>query len=322
MFLRTSEFLWQEGHTAHVDHGDAAAYARRIHMDVYRDFLVNVLAVPVHVGQKTAAERFAGATNSLTCEGIMRDGKALQMATSHELGQNFARAFDITYSTAEGDEQHAWTTSWGSSSRMVGGLIMAHGDERGMRTPPRVAPVQAVVVVVRDEDDVLDQAGKLADSLADAGVRTKVDKDVHVGFGRRLTDWELKGVPVRLELGPRDVKEGNATLVRRDREGKETVPLDRAAAAVRDLLGEIQDEMLKQATEFRDSVTSDVDSVEEAAEAGEAGAARIAWDVLGAEGERELLSRGVSVRCLQRADGTIPDDTDEPDLVAIVARAY
>ena len=322
IFLRTSEFLWQEGHTAHVDQADAAAYARRIHMDVYRDFLVNVLAVPVHVGQKTAAERFAGATNSLTCEGIMRDGKALQMATSHELGQNFARAFDITYSTAEGDEQHAWTTSWGSSSRMVGGLIMAHGDERGMRTPPRVAPIQAVVVVVRDEDDVLAQAGKLTDALADAGVRSKLDKDVHVGFGRRLTDWELKGVPVRLELGPRDVKEGNATLARRDRDEKTTVPLDGAAGVVKDLLAEIQDEMLKQATEFRDSVTADVDSVEEAAEAGENGAARIPWDVLGADGERELLSRGVSVRCLQRADGSIPDDIEEPDLVAIVARAY
>src|SRR4051794_6875816 len=322
IFLRTSEFLWQEGHTAHVDQADAAAYARRIHMDVYRDFLVNVLAVPVHVGQKTAAERFAGATNSLTCEGIMRDGKALQMATSHELGQNFARAFDITYSTAEGDEQHAWTTSWGSSSRMVGGLIMAHGDERGMRTPPRVAPIQAVVVVVRDEDEVLEQARRLADALADAGVRTKLDADVHVGFGRRLTDWELKGVPVRLELGPRDVKDGNATLARRDRDEKSTVPLDGAGAVVKDLLGEIQDELLTQATEFRDSVTADVDSVEAAAEAAETGAARIPWEVLGTDGERELLSRGVSVRCLQRADGTIPDDIDEPDLVAVVARAY
>jgi prolyl-tRNA synthetase len=322
IFLRTSEFLWQEGHTAHVDRADAAAYARRIHNDVYRDFLVNVLAVPVHVGLKTKAERFAGATHSLTCEGVMRDGKALQMATSHELGQNFARAFDITYTTADGDQEHAWTTSWGSSTRMVGGLIMAHGDERGMRVPPRVAPVQVVVVVVRDEDGAEAHGRKLIDELAASGVRAKLDNAVHVGFGRRLTDWELKGVPIRLELGPRDLKAGTLTLVRRDKDGKLVVPLQDVAGVVQGLLGEIQDELLSQATAFRDSVTVDVQTVEEAADAGQTGAARVAWDVLGPDGERTLLQRGVSVRCIQRADGSMPDTEDEPGLLAVVARAY
>jgi prolyl-tRNA synthetase len=322
IFLRTSEFLWQEGHTAHVDGDDAAAYARRIHLDVYRDFLVNVLAVPVFVGLKTRAERFAGAVNSLTCEGMMRDGKALQMATSHELGQNFARAFDITYTAADGQREHVWTTSWGSSSRMVGGLIMAHGDERGMRVPPRVAPIQAVVVAVRDEDDVVSRARELTEELATGGVRAKLDAEVHVGFGRRLTDWELKGVPVRLEIGPRDLKDGNVTLVRRDQDEKLVVPIESAAALVQGLIDEIQAEMLAQATTFRDSVTVDVETVEDAAAAGESGAARIPWDVLGSDGERSLLAGGVSVRCIQRADGSIPDSEDEPGLVAIVARAY
>lgn len=147
LFLRTSEFLWQEGHTAHADQASAAAYARRIHADVYRDVLAAALAIPVFVGTKTRAERFAGATSTLACEGIMRDRKALQLATSHELGQNFAKAFDITYTDAGGAVQHAWTTSWGSSTRMIGGLIMAHGDDRGLRVPPQVAPVQVAVVV-------------------------------------------------------------------------------------------------------------------------------------------------------------------------------
>jgi prolyl-tRNA synthetase len=205
---------------------------------------------------------------------------------------------------------------------MVGGLIMAHGDERGMRVPPRVAPIQAVVVAVRDEDDVVARARELTEELATGGVRAKLDAEVHVGFGRRLTDWELKGVPVRLEIGPRDLKDGNVTLVRRDQDEKLVVPIASAAALVQGLIDEIQAEMLAQATTFRDSVTVDVETVEDAAAAGESGAARIPWDVLGSDGERSLLAGGVSVRCIQRADGSIPDSEDEPGLVAIVARAY
>ncbi|MGN6198444.1 aminoacyl--tRNA ligase-related protein, partial [Humibacter sp.] len=152
LFLRTTEFLWQEGHTAHATAEDAAEYARRIHLEVYRDFLQNTLAIPVLVGVKSPRERFAGAVNTMTCEGMMGDGKALQLATSHELGQNVARAFDITYTDAAGTERICWTTSWGASTRMMGGLIMSHGDQAGLRVPPRIAPIQVVVIAVKDDE--------------------------------------------------------------------------------------------------------------------------------------------------------------------------
>jgi prolyl-tRNA synthetase len=322
LFLRTSEFLWQEGHTVHASAADAAAYALRIHHDVYRDFLVDTLALPVLLGRKTAEERFAGAINTMTCEGITRDRKALQLATSHELGQNFARAFDITYTDEGGDVQTAWTTSWGASTRLVGGLIMGHGDASGLRLPPRIAPTQVAIVVVRDEDGAVGKAQELGDAIAAAGFRVKVDADVHTGFGRRAVDWELKGVPLRIDLGPRDLAEGQVTLLRRDSGEKSQVPLDQAVHLVGDLLDDIQAAMLAEATEFREATTTDVASVEEALEVGREGVGRIEWAKLGTEGERRLLGDGVSVRCLQRPDGSVPASEDEPDLQAIVARAY
>ncbi len=322
LFLRTSEFLWQEGHTVHQSEADAAAFALRIHHDVYRDFLVDTLAVPVLLGRKTAEERFAGATNTMTCEGITRDRKALQLATSHELGQNFARAFDITYTDESGEVQTSWTTSWGASTRLVGGLIMGHGDERGLRLPPRIAPTQVAIVVVRDEGGALDAARELGDAIAAAGARVEVDADVHTGFGRRATDWELKGVPLRIDLGPRDLAEGQATVIRRDTGEKRQVPLGEVAAMTAGLLEEIQAAMLAEATEFRDAATTDVADVDAALEVGREGVGRIEWARLGTEGERRLLDEGVSVRCIQRPDGTVPASEDEPDLLAIVARAY
>jgi prolyl-tRNA synthetase len=322
LFLRTTEFLWQEGHTAHATEADAAAYALGIHLEVYRDFLTEVLAIPAWVGRKTARERFAGATNTLTCEGVMGDSKALQLATSHELGQNFSRAFEITYSDAEGEEQLAWTTSWGSTTRLVGGLIMAHGDERGLRLPPRIAPTQVAIVVVRDEDGAVERAHELGKEIAAAGVRVKVDDAVHVGFGRRAIDWELKGVPLRIDLGPRDLAEGVATIARRDQDERSQVPLGELAGQLPDLLEQAQQAMLDQATRFRDEATVEVESVAEASEAAQQGVAKIAWEKLGAEGEAKLLEDGVSVRCIQRPDGSVPAADDEPDLVAIVARAY
>ena len=205
LFLRTTEFLWQEGHTAHATGEDSNAYAERILRDVYADFMINVLAIPVITGRKTAAERFPGAINTLACEAMMGDGKALQMGTSHDLGQNFAKVFDITYLDANGETQLCWTTSWGTSTRMVGGLIMAHGDDQGLVLPPVVAPIQVVVLLVRDEDGAGDAAARLADELKAAGVRVRLDDQVATSFGRRATDWEIKGVPVRIEVGPRDV---------------------------------------------------------------------------------------------------------------------
>lgn len=322
LFLRTSEFLWQEGHTAHATEAEAKAYALRIHLDVYQDFMVNVLAMPVFIGRKTRQERFAGAVNTLACEAMMRDGKALQMGTSHELGQNFAKAFDITYQGVDGTQQMAWTTSWGSSTRMVGGLIMAHGDDNGLRVPPRLASIQVVVMVIRDDEGVVDAATALADELRAAGVRVRLDARTDTSFGRRATDWELKGVPVRVEVGPRDLAKGEVTVVRRNTSEKHQAALAGLAATVPALLEEIQASMLAEATAFRDAHTVEVTTVDEAREAAQTGFAKIPWTTLGTDGEAELAKDAITVRCIQRPDGSIPDTEDEPGNIAIVARSY
>ncbi len=323
VFLRTTEFLWQEGHTAHATSEDAAAYARRIAHDVYEDFMVNVLALPVVVGRKTASERFPGAVNTITCEAMMGDGKALQNGTSHELGQNFASAFGIGYLDDQGAQQTAWTTSWGVSTRMVGGLIMGHGDDRGLKVPPRLAPIQAVVVAVRDDDAVLERCRELAAELAGSGVRAELDVNVEVSMGRRVTDWELKGVPVRLELGPRDLADDAVTLVGRISGTKASVPLAGVGRAVADALDAQQSEILSQATDRRDSRTAECAGFEDTLEAARSGWARVSWDALGREeGEALLAESSVSVRCLVRPDGSLPLADSEPDLVAVCARAY
>jgi prolyl-tRNA synthetase len=321
LFLRTSEFLWQEGHTAHADEADAARYARQIHHDVYSDFLTNVLGLPAFLGIKTVRERFAGATSTMTCEGMMGDGKALQMATSHELGQNFAKAFDIKYLGEDGVEHLCWTTSWGASSRLVGGLIMGHGDDNGLVIPPRLAPHEVVVLTVRDEEEVTDAAASIQAQLLGAGIRSHLDRG-SASFGRRVTDWEIKGVPVRVEVGPRDLAEGKVTLARRDSGEKITVALQDAPGTVADLLASIQQGLYGRALARRDERTADVGSLDEAIEAGQSGFARIPWGLVGDEGETILNAKALSVRCLQRADGTVPDSGDEPELVAIVARSY
>lgn len=323
LFLRTSEFLWQEGHTAHATHDDAKAYAERILWDCYADFMINVLALPVLPGRKTARERFPGAINTLTCEGMMRDGKALQMGTSHELGQNFAKAFDVTYQSSEGQLAHAWTTSWGTSTRMVGGLIMGHGDDAGLRLPPRVAPTQVVVLLVKADGGAGDAAAALVDELKRAGVRAALDARTDTGFGRRAVDWELKGVPVRVEVGPRDLADGNVTLVRRDREGKESVPLASVAGHLPGLLDQIQADLLAEATAARDARIVDVATVAEAAAAAETGWGRINFQVLkAADGEAKLREKAVTVRCLRQPDGSLPPSEDDPDTLAFVAKAY
>lgn len=321
LFLRSSEFLWQEGHTAHASYEDASRYARRIHTDVYNDFLEKVLAVPTFLGIKPASERFAGAINSMTCEGMMRDGKALQMATSHELGQNFAKAFDIYFQNEQGQAELCHTTSWGASTRLVGGLIMAHGDDRGLVLPPRLAPTQAVVVAGRDEPEVNEACERIAAQLKGAGVRVLVDKG-RGSFGRRLTDWEIKGVPVRIEVGPRDLAQGVVAMARRDSGAKVTLAIESLATQVPDLLEEIQGLMFEGALSFRDGLTRDVSSIPEAVEAAQDGFARLAWDLVGAEGEAVLRADAITVRCLQRADGTMPVSDDESGLICIVSKSY
>jgi prolyl-tRNA synthetase len=322
LFLRTTEFLWQEGHTAHASRQDAAGYARRIHLEVYRDFLRSVLALPVLIGVKTARERFAGAINTMTCEAMMGDGKALQIATSHELGQNFAKAFDMTFSDAEGRRQLCWTTSWGSTTRIVGGLIMGHGDDSGLLVPPRLAPTQVVVLAVKDDPAVLAATGEQFDRLDRAGVRARVDDAVGKGFGRRVTDWELKGVPLRIEVGPRDLEAGHVTIVRRDTGERVRTEAAATAQAVPGLLETIQNDVLARAEDQLARRTVQTESIEEAREAARVGFARIPWRILGLEGETSLATDAVTVRCLQTAAGQIPQDTSADDVMAVVGRSY
>jgi len=321
LFLRTSEFLWQEGHTAHASEADASAYAKRIHLEVYDNFLREVLAVPTYLGMKTKRERFAGATNTYTCEGMMGDGKALQMATSHELGQNFAKAFEMKYLGDDSNEHFAWTTSWGASTRLVGGLIMAHGDDAGLRVPPRLAPIQVVILCVRDEPEVVEAAHRIASELREAGLRIEVDTRAG-SFGRRITDWELKGVPLRIEVGPRDLAEGLVTLVRRDSGDKTQVALEAVAVDAGLCLDVMQNELFAAALSRRNDNTAVVSSVDDAIAAGAEGFAKISWDLLGPEGEALLNTKAMSVRCVQREDGTLPESGDEGGLVALVARSY
>ena len=322
LFLRTTEFLWQEGHTAHASEADARGYARRILHDVYEDVLVNVLSVPVVVGCKTVRERFAGATSTYTLEAMMGDGKALQMGTSHELGQNFARAFGIDYLAASGQRELAWTTSWGITTRLIGGVVMAHGDDLGLRVPPRLAPVQVAVLMVKEGNGVAEVARKLTAALHSAAVRVMLDERVDVPFGRRAIDAELKGYPVRIEVGPRDIAESRVMVVRRVTGERIAVPIDSVVTLVTSALEADQKTLYEQALAEQKRRTAEVTSVSEAIEAASTGWARLPWSAVGSEGEAELNAQGITVRCLVRADGGVPGSEDEPDLVAVVGRAY
>jgi prolyl-tRNA synthetase len=323
LFLRTTEFLWQEGHTAHATEDDARAYALQILNDVYRSTMVDVLRVPVLTGHKTARERFAGANKTWTCEGMMGDGKALQMGTSHELGQNFSRPFDITYSNASGSLEYVWQTSWGASTRLVGALVMAHGDDFGLRLPPAVAPAQVVVMVVKDDVAVGEAAARFRSELAAAGHRVRLDDRTDTSFGRRSVDWELKGVPVRVEVGPRDLADGNVTVVVRHTREKRTVALGGVAAEVAAALESADRDLLAEATSFRESRTADAATLDEAIEAGSVGFARVPMVALGPDGEDRLAQHALSIRCLQRPDGSLSGQGDpEEELVAVVGRSY
>jgi len=259
-FLRTLEFLWQEGHTAHATEREAAEEVARM-LEVYREVAEDVAAVPVYKGEKSASERFAGADHTYSIEALMPDGRALQAATSHELGQNFAKAYDITFAAEDQTVQHAWTTSWGMSWRMLGALIMVHGDDRGLRLPPKMAPLEAVIVpIVRaGSEDVTAAARELFARLKTAGFRVKLDeRDLRPG--NKFADWEMRGVPLRIEFGAKDLEAGVATVVRRDKEkgedgGKLTVPLGELAARIPALLDDIQANLLAQAREFLASHT-------------------------------------------------------------------
>src|ERR687897_1934064 len=255
LFLRTTEFLWQEGHTAHETEDEAMAEALRILHDVYADTAEQVLAVPVLRGRKSASERFPGAVETFAIEALMRDGKALQAGTSHYLGQNFARAYNVRFTDRSGKEQYAYATSWGASTRLVGGLIMAHGDDSGLRLPPAVAPYQIAIVPISSVDSgwtrMREASEGLATTLRAAGLRVSLDDREEIRPGFKFNEWELRGVPLRLELGERELDDGQATLVRRDTGAKERTSTDGIASRTRELLVEIQRRLLEEAHAFR-----------------------------------------------------------------------
>jgi prolyl-tRNA synthetase len=261
LFLRTLEFLWQEGHTAHATHDEAEEEARKI-LGIYRDFMEGWMAMPVVTGQKTDAERFAGALRTYSCEAMMQDNKALQAGTSHNLGQNFAKAFELKFQAEHGGQEFAWNTSWGVSTRLVGGLVMTHGDDIGIRVPPLLAPIEMVIVPIYKTDEersaMLEAADRVTRRLADwerrdpGRLRVHVDDRDGMKPGAKYYEWELRGVPVRMELGPRDLEKNQGVLVRRDNREKRPVSLDALGEDVADLLMRIQEDMLIAARERRE----------------------------------------------------------------------
>ncbi|HET9103793.1 MAG TPA: proline--tRNA ligase [Solirubrobacteraceae bacterium] len=322
LFLRTSEFLWQEGHTAHTTRAEAHAYALRILHEVYADAMIQELAIPVFRGRKTEREKFAGAEISWSCEGVMRDGKALQMGTSHELGQNFARAFGIQFTDRDGQLRHVWQTSWGVSTRLLGAMIMVHGDDQGLRVPPRLAPIQVVVMAARAGEGVLQAAGTVVEDLQRRGIRVELDGRLEISLGRRIIDHELRGVPLRIELGPRDLAAGQGIVARRALGSKETLALSVLAERVPQMLIDDQHALLGQATTLREARTRRATTIEDAQGAAAEGFARIAWRELNVDGEKQLAKAGVSVRCLLREDDQPVDDTSAAGVDALLARAY
>lgn len=274
-FMRTSEFLWQEGHTAHATKEDAwetVLWGIETYQDVYRE----LFALPGYVGRKSESEKFAGADATLTYEMLMPGGKALQGCTSHDLGQNFSKAFDITFKNKEEGVSHVWQTSWGFTTRSIGALIMQHGDDNGLRLPPRVAPVQAIVLPIRDVSR--DVVGEIVAELKAAGVRVKVD-DSDDTLGSKINTWELKGVPLRLEIGPKDLEAGVVTVARRDNGEKQQIARAELVARIPELLEEIQAAMLAEAEVFLAANTHDVDSYDRFKEIleGERGFLRAFW---------------------------------------------
>lgn len=262
-FLRTSEFLWQEGHTAHATKQEAIEEAEMIH-EVYTRFAEDYMAMPVIKGHKSESERFAGADDTLTIEALMQDGKALQAGTSHFLGQNFAKAFDVKYATADNKEEYVWATSWGVSTRLVGGLIMTHSDDEGLVLPPRLAPIQVVIVPIpKPTDEVMVVAEKIATELKEKGVRVKIDKDDKKRPGFKFAEYEMKGVPVRIGIGKRDLDKGVVEIARRDTKEKESIALDDCVDHVYGLMETIQTNLLTRAKQFRSDRTTSVDTFEE-----------------------------------------------------------
>lgn len=266
-FIRGSEFLWQEGHTAHQKAEEADAQTIEA-LEMYKDFFENFLAIPIFIGKKSEREKFAGALYSTSCEALMMDGKALQIATSHNLGQNFSKPFNVMFQNNQGEREFVHQTSWGLSIRSIGGLILTHGDSKGLILPPKVAPIQVVIVPIlgkgQEQDKItLEKSQELAQKLLAEEIRTELDLREEVTPGWKFNEWEVKGVPIRLEIGPRDLENKSVTLARRDLDEKTNVPMDNLPSLLSSLLQEIQDNLFKKAQKFLEENTREADGFQQ-----------------------------------------------------------
>ncbi len=302
LFLRTAEFLWQEGHTAHATREEAEAEAQKM-VGVYADFARNTMALPVVVGHKSPNERFAGALDTLTIEAMMQDGKALQAGTSHFLGQNFAKAFNVQFTNKEGKQEYVWATSWGVSTRLMGALIMAHGDDNGLVLPPALAPIQVVMVPIFKTDEehtaIIARMNEIKSELEKGGVSVKIDDRDTLRPGFKFAEWELKGVPVRIAMGPRDLAGGTLEIARRDTLEKASIAQEGVAAHIEQLLKDIQENMYNKALAFRDANVRKVDTWEEFKEEIQKGGFLLChWDGTTETEERIKEETKATIRCI------------------------
>ena len=302
LFLRTAEFLWQEGHTAHATREEAEAEAQKM-VGVYADFARNTMALPVVVGHKSPNERFAGALDTLTIEAMMQDGKALQAGTSHFLGQNFAKAFNVQFTNKEGKQEYVWATSWGVSTRLMGALIMAHGDDNGLVLPPALAPIQVVMVPIFKTDEehsaIIARMNEIKAELEKGGVSVKIDDRDTLRPGFKFAEWELKGVPVRIAMGPRDLAGGTLEIARRDTLEKSSIAQEGVAAHIEQLLKDIQKNMYEKALAFRDANVRKVDTWEEFKEEIQKGGFLLChWDGTTETEERIKEETKATIRCI------------------------
>jgi len=330
LFLRTTEFLWQEGHTAHATKQEAITEAELM-LDVYEDFAENYMAMPVVKGRKTASERFAGADDTLCIEAMMQDGKALQAGTSHFLGQNFAKAFEVKFADKEGKLDYVWATSWGVSTRLMGALIMTHSDDEGLVLPPALAPIQVVAVPIYRTDEELaaisEKMGILAANLKAKGISFKYDNDENRRPGWKFAEYESKGVPVRVAMGPRDLENGKAEIARRDNKTKEVVDFDGLENYIEQLLADIQSNLLERAKAFRLENTREIDSYEEFKKEIDKGGFFLAhWDGTSETEERIKEETKATIRCIaldRKEEAGVCMVTGKPSAGRVIfAKAY
>ncbi|NLN34111.1 MAG: proline--tRNA ligase [Flavobacteriaceae bacterium] len=332
LFLRTAEFLWQEGHTAHATKEEAWEETRKM-LDVYAEFAENFMGIPVVKGYKTPSERFAGAEETLCIEAMMQDGKALQAGTSHFLGQNFAKAFDVKFATKEGSLEHVWATSWGVSTRLIGALIMTHSDDNGLVLPPKLAPIQVVIVPIYRNDEqreaISEVSLNLVSELKNKGVSVKYDDDDTVKPGWKFNEYELKGVPIRIAIGPRDLENGQVELARRDTLEKSLEKLDGISETIVQKLDEIQENIFQKAREFRDEHITEVSSYEEFKEVLESKGGFISayWDGTEETEEKIKNETKATIRCIPFAEADLEGKKDvfsgqEAKFKVLYAKAY